>query len=123
MKQKKSYQFESDRYLMSPSWDVWSEWDETTSLRQKQMYFDSKMGNLYHKWHLHMEDVEAFERRRLERLGQQAWFRLDDPYMLVSVRITKDYYHLSLLKIGAPRTFNFKTRRHNLWHAELFLKV
>lgn len=122
-KDKKSYQFESDQYLLSPSWEAWADWDVVTSLREKQMYFDSKIGNIYKDWHLHHEDIDKFEAMAYKRRNQKPWFVLSAPYMLVSVQITKLHYNLTLLNIGEGRTMILPHKRSNWWYASLVLKV
>lgn len=116
-KNKQSYQFENNLWLMSPSWEIWSKWEETTSLREKRLYFDSKLGNIYHAWSFH---PQIREKNAISLLP----FRYIDGYLLVSVHVTRNNINLKLLSIhGQSQTFNIKADRSCHWYAQLWQAV
>lgn len=108
-KDKQSYQFDDAKWLMSPSWEIWTTWLETTSRRQKQLYFDSKIGNIYDKWALHRDTM-----------AKLPGFRLVDPYILISVKITREHFVITLLPLGSSQTLTIKHKIHSHWYASLY---
>lgn len=116
-KNKQSYQFENNLWLMSPSWEIWSDWEQNTSIRQKQMYFDSKLGNIYHAFKFHTQIRE----KNASSLMQ---FRYINYYLLVGAHVTRNNINLKLLSVHGPsQTFNIKADRSCHWYAQLWQAV
>lgn len=119
-KDKVSYQFEHDLWLMSPSWEIWNEWHDSTSKREKQAYFDSKIGNIYVEWQLHHSDTD---KKVFQKLIDDDVFIVMDPHMLVGVDITRDFYNITILAINKGINITFRHAQTSKWHARLWLKL
>lgn len=113
----------NDHHLLGFRWngDTWEFWSTKVSLRRKQAYFDARIGNIYTNWGLHYSDKarDQFHDQHSSTKKSLMYWRspLDEPHMLLGVKMTRDNYNVKILHIQSGQVISFRHKEYNHWYA------